>query len=107
MRAMPVTPGPLLSAAGPVAFGRLAVGEVLQPAVVHLADVARDDLAGLGRRELGSSRLDRADREGRQGEPDRAQASKRDFRRITDVCHGRPPCDHLVLSLTGLDVAAG
>ena len=37
-------PGPLLAAL-PVALLGLGLGEVLQAAIVHLADVARDDLA--------------------------------------------------------------
>ena len=55
-------PGPVLG---------LRVGEELQAPVVDLADVARDDLAGLDRRRLGDGQPERAGGEGRQGETDR------------------------------------
>jgi hypothetical protein len=43
----------------------------LQAPVVDLADVARDDVAGLNRRRLGDGQPERAGGEGRQGETDR------------------------------------
>ena len=54
MQAQADGPRPVLvSAAGPVALLGLLRGQVLKAAIVHLADVARDDLAELRAGQLG------------------------------------------------------
>ena len=68
---------PLLAAL-PVALLGLGLGQVLQAAVVHLAHVARDDLAGTAGEPLGSGRGGQPQEEGQGGDAAGQRATSRD-----------------------------